>query len=72
MKVDKDQCCLLVVDLQKKLLDNIFDKFTLIKYSDKIIQLFSEFKIPVIFTEQYPKGLGKTISPLKSKLERIV
>ena len=71
MKVDKDQCCLLVVDLQKKLLENIFDKSTLIKFAEKIIELFHEFKIPVIFTEQYPKGLGETIPPLKSKLEKI-
>ena len=69
MKVNKDQCCLLVVDLQKKLFPNIFDKFNLVKFSEKTIELFFEFQIPIIYTEQYPNGLGETITPLKSKLD---
>ena len=69
MKVNKDQCCLLVVDLQKKLFPNIFDKHNLFKFSEKTIELFCEFQIPIIYTEQYPNGLGETITPLKLKLD---
>ena len=55
--------------IYKKSFSNIFDKFNLVKFSEKTIELFFEFQIPIIYTEQYPNGLGETITPLKSKLD---
>ena len=68
MKLDINNCCLLIIDLQEKLLPHIFNKEKIKHHSSKLVELFIDLNIPIIYTEQYPKGLGSTISCLKKKL----
>ena len=68
MKLDINSCCLLIVDLQEKLLPHIFNKEKIKYSSNKLVELFVELNVPIIYTEQYPKGLGVTIDCLKKKL----
>ena len=68
MKLDIDDCCLLIIDLQEKLLPHIFNKEKIKHNSKRLIELFDELNIPIIYTEQYPKGLGSTVNCLKKKL----
>ncbi len=71
MKIEKNNCCLLIIDLQEKLLSHIFDYHKVLDFSEKIVDLFSFLRIPILYTEQYPKGLGGTIHSLKNKLDLI-
>ena len=71
MKIEKDNCCLLVIDLQEKLLSHIFDYQKVLDFSEKVVDLFSFFSIPILYTEQYPNGLGSTVHSLKKKLDLI-
>ncbi len=53
-----DECVLIVVDIQEKLLPPIFNKEQLIRNTQLLIRLAGLLKLPVIATTQYAKGLG--------------
>lgn len=67
MLIEKDKSSLVIIDVQEKLV-SIMPKPH--KFIDNIIKLqkaASILKVPLIFSEQYPKGLGKTINKIKEK-----
>ena len=68
--LDADQCALLVIDIQEKLLPPIFRREHLVKNSQLLIRLASVLKIPTIATTQYAKGLGETVTEIRSILPR--
>jgi nicotinamidase-related amidase len=63
-----DQCVLLVVDIQEKLLPPIFNKDELVKNSQLLVRLAKILEMPVIATTQYLKGLGPTVPEIASLL----
>lgn len=63
-----DQCALIVVDIQEKLLPPIFQKEQLVKNSQLLIRLAGILKIPMLMTTQYAKGLGNTVPEITSLL----
>lgn len=66
--LEADQCALVVVDIQEKLLPPIFNKEQLLKNSQLLIRLANIVKIPVIMSTQYAKGLGNTVPAISSLL----
>lgn len=64
--LEAEQCALIVVDIQEKLLLPIFNKDQLIKNAQLLTRLASILKIPTIATTQYAKGLGSTVPELRS------
>jgi nicotinamidase-related amidase len=63
-----DQCTLIVVDIQEKLLPPIFQKEQLVRNSKLLIRAAGVLKIPAIVSTQYAKGLGKTVAEVASLL----
>jgi len=63
-----DQCALIVVDIQEKLLPPIFQKEQLVRNSQLLIRAAGVLKIPAIVSTQYAKGLGKTVAEIASLL----
>ncbi len=63
-----EQCALIVVDVQEKLLPPIFQKEQLVRNSKLLIRAAGVLKIPAIATTQYAKGLGKTVPEVASLL----
>ena len=63
-----EQCALIVVDLQEKLLPPIWQKEQLVKNAQLLIRLAGILKIPAIVTTQYAKGLGTTVPEIASLL----
>ncbi|HEV2732627.1 MAG TPA: hydrolase [Terriglobales bacterium] len=59
--LEAEQCALIIVDLQEKLLPPIWRKEELIKNSQLLIRLAGILKIPAIVTTQYAKGLGAVV-----------
>lgn len=55
----------LIIDVQEKLLNAAFNKDLIAKKSTILSKAASILNIPVIITEQYPKGLGETISSIE-------
>jgi nicotinamidase-related amidase len=65
MILNQNDCVLLIIDIQEKLLNAVFNKDILEKKSSTMTKACSILNIPVIVTEQYPKGLGETFGELK-------
>ncbi len=68
MLLDKNKSCLLVVDVQEKLASQVINAKHMIQRCEWLMRLASELDVPVLACEQYPKGLGYTIEPLRSLL----
>jgi nicotinamidase-related amidase len=66
--LEADQCALIVVDIQEKLLPPIFEKERLVCNSQLLIRLAGVLKIPTLMTTQYAKGLGATVPEISSLL----
>jgi nicotinamidase-related amidase len=66
--LEVDQCALIVIDIQQKLLPPIFQKEHLVRNSRLLIRLAGVLKMPVIATTQYAKGLGSTVPEVASLL----
>jgi nicotinamidase-related amidase len=66
--LESDQCALLVVDIQEKLLPPIFQKEQLVRNSQLLVRAAGVLKIPAIISTQYAKGLGKTVPEVASLL----
>ncbi len=66
--LEADQCALIVIDIQEKLLAPIFEKERLVKNSQLLIRLAGILKMPVLMSTQYAKGLGKTVPEIASLL----
>ena len=58
---------LLVIDVQEKLV-NALDKNIIIKRVSNLVKSARLLSIPVVVTEQYPKGLGQTVSEVFTEL----
>jgi nicotinamidase-related amidase len=66
--LDADQCALIVVDIQEKLLPPIFQKDQLVRNSQLLIRAAQVLKIPALVSTQYAKGLGDTVTEITSLL----
>lgn len=58
--LDKNQTVLVVVDLQEAFRSPIPDFAIIVEKTSVAVRGFSILDIPIIVTEQYPKGLGRT------------
>lgn len=56
----KNDTLLVIVDIQTKLLNVMFERERLILSCSKLIQAAKLLEIPIIITEQYPEGMGPT------------
>jgi nicotinamidase-related amidase len=63
-----DQCALVVIDIQEKLLPPIFQKERLVRNSQLLIRAAGILKIPALVSTQYAKGLGATVPEVASLL----
>lgn len=55
----------LIIDVQEKLLNAAFNKDSIEKKSAVVSKAANILGIPLIITEQYPKGLGETIPAIE-------
>ena len=65
-----EQCALVVVDIQEKLLPPIFNKDELLKNSQLLIRIANVLEIPVVVTTQYAQGLGAVVPEIASLINR--
>jgi nicotinamidase-related amidase len=66
--LEAEQCALIVVDMQEKLLPPIWEKERLVRNVQLLIRLAGILKIPAVVTTQYAKGLGDTVPDIASLL----
>ncbi len=63
-----DGTALFVVDIQERFRAVMADASALIGVSVRLVKTFRALELPIIVTEQYPKGLGHTVEELREAL----
>jgi nicotinamidase-related amidase len=66
--IDLKNCCLVVVDVQGKLAQLMYDNQTLFKNIEILIKAAKVLSIPVIWCQQVPEALGPTIPQIAELL----
>jgi nicotinamidase-related amidase len=64
--LEPEQCALVVVDIQEKLLPAIANKELLVKNAKLLIRLAELINLPILSTTQYKRGLGDTVPEIAS------
>lgn len=70
MRIKKNDSLLLFIDVQEKLFPHIHQHFELEKKLNQLVEGMQVLEIPILVSEQYTKGLGKTISSISEKLDK--
>lgn len=65
IRLKRDNTVLVGIDYQERLVPAMSGKEELIETAAKLIKGFEILGMPVILTQQYPKGLGQTIPEIK-------
>ncbi len=68
MRITKENTAGLVIDIQERLFPVMWEKEKFLSNCKIMIQGLQELNIPLIVTQQYTKGLGETLSEIKSKI----
>jgi nicotinamidase-related amidase len=67
-KLDRDRAVLVVVDVQEAFRKAVPDFEDVASAAGKLARGMGEMSIPVVITEQYPKGLGRTVETVAEAL----
>ena len=65
---DKDDAALLIIDIQERLATVMKQREPVVKNSIHLVELAKMLHIPIVVTEQYPKGIGHTVEEIKHVL----
>lgn len=68
MRISVETSCLVVVDVQERLAPAVDGGERVIENAGWLIKIAREVAVPLLVTEQYPKGLGHTVQALRSLL----
>ena len=68
MRILKEQAIGLVIDMQERLYPHMDKHELLLQNTEILLSGLKALEIPVLITEQYPKGLGSTLEEVKLKL----
>lgn len=68
MLMKAETSCLLVVDFQERLMPAIHHADRTVANGVWLIQIAQRLGVPVLASEQYPKGLGHTVSAIRGLL----
>ena len=65
---DTDNSIFCIVDMQEKFLPAISEMPAALGRTEILLRAMNELKVPLLVTEQYPRGLGPTLPSLKMLL----
>jgi nicotinamidase-related amidase len=68
---DADRSVLVVIDLQGKLVDLVHRSRLVLAATRRLLRIADLFGVPVVLTEQYPRGLGPTHPEIAAAFESL-
>jgi len=73
-KMKREQAVLIVIDVQDVLMKKMDQEIgeNVIRNIQTLLAFAKEMAIPILITEQYPKGLGKTVPEIKMEMGSIL
>lgn len=66
MRLQRTDSLLVIVDVQEKLMPVIDGADDVIRNIERLVRGAKLFDLPVVLTEQYPKGLGHTVAAVRT------
>ncbi|WP_294343221.1 hydrolase [Prosthecochloris sp.] len=66
--ISSQDTVLLIIDVQGKLAQIVYESAAVEQNISKLVRAAKILGVPVLYTEQYPKGLGHTVAPLEKLL----
>ncbi len=69
MRITKDNTAAVIIDIQERLYPHMYNREELERNVGILINGLHILKVPLLITEQYSKGLGKTIPAISENLE---
>lgn len=64
-KLDVNDSVLLVIDVQEKLLNKVTNPEQIQRNISFLLEAATILSVPILVTEQYPKGLGQTVDSIR-------
>lgn len=71
VRILREACSGLIIDVQERLYPHMFQHHLLLQRLQILIEGLHILDVPLLVTEQYPKGLGPTLEPVKMALQGI-
>jgi isochorismate hydrolase len=73
-RIEREKAVLIIIDVQEGLMKTMDQEVerNVTRNIRTLLAFAKEMAIPILITEQYPKGLGKTIPEIKMELEPIL
>jgi len=69
MRITRENTAGLVIDIQEKLMPVMEEQEALLRNCQILIEGLQVLGVPVIVTQQYTKGLGATVEPIRSVIK---
>lgn len=69
MRIKRDQTAAVVIDVQEKLFPLIHEHDQIAKNMAILIKGLKLLEVPILVTQQYTKGLGETVKPIKEAMD---
>jgi len=69
MRITKDNTSAVIIDIQERLFPHMYNREELKRNAGILIKGLNLLKVPLLITEQYSKGLGKTIPAISENHE---
>ncbi len=67
--MNRAQSVCILIDMQEKLLAHMHDHDNLVDAAVKLVKGLNILEVPLLWNEQYPRGLGPTTEPIARLLE---
>lgn len=66
MLISAQSSCLVVVDIQERLNPAVTDPWRVIRNASLLMRAARKLSVPILITEQYPRGIGPTVPDLRA------
>jgi nicotinamidase-related amidase len=69
--LDANRSILVLIDLQGKLVHQVYRSTMVLEVAHRLLTFADLFAVPVVLTEQYPKGIGPTEAGLRERFDAL-
>jgi nicotinamidase-related amidase len=69
--LERNRSVLVLIDIQERLFPRVYEHKRMLARVDLLLAAASLMNVPILLTEQYPKGLGNTIEEIREILPKV-